>query len=111
MAVGTLHNLFHEVETATDCEFRSSFITQIYAPNVALRQALVNSPNATLVDDTQKCADVLSGLIPMTQNEVDIAMQKPNKRGKIALPSPEYMKMGGLTAMKAALALPINRGM
>ena len=46
LAVGTLHNLFHEVETVSGCKFRASFITQIYGPNIELRRALLKGPSS-----------------------------------------------------------------
>ena len=71
MAVGTLHNLWHEVETASSCQFRTSFITQVYGPNIELRNALINGPDAVPVapvNNAQKCDGVLAGLIPMTEH-------------------------------------------
>ena len=101
MAVGTLHNLWHEVETASGCDFRASFITQIYGPNIELRQALINGPGATSVDKKQKCADVLDGLVPMTGCEKKQALGKRNV-------SPFFEEMGGRDALLAAMALPVN---
>ena len=101
LAVGTLHNLFHEVETASDCKFRASFITQIYGPNIELRNALIKGPNASAVENSQKCDDVLAGLIPMVPGERAMA----NGTGKM---SELFRSRGGLAALKAAMALPVN---
>jgi hypothetical protein len=101
MAVGTLHNLWHEVETASGCQFRASFITQIYGPNIELRNALINGPDAVPVDNAQKCDDVLVGLIPMTGHEILMATEKRNL-------SDLYRERGGLAALMAAMALPLN---
>ena len=101
LAVGTLHNLFHKVETAAGCEFRASFITQVYGPNIELRQALVNKPDAVPVDNAQKCDDVLAGLVPMTDHEIGMAKQSC----KI---SDLFQERGGLAALTTAMALPVN---
>jgi hypothetical protein len=101
LAVGTLHNLFHEVETTSDCKFRASFITQIYGPNIELRNALVKGPNASAVDNSQKCDDVLAGLIPMVPGERAMA-NGTEKTSEL------FHSRGGLAALKAAMALPVN---
>ena len=101
LAVGTLHNLFHEVEKVAGCQFRASFITQVYGPNIELRQALVNNPDVVPVDNEQKCEDVLAGLIPMTNHELDMA----NQSRRI---SDLFLKRGGLGTLKAAASLPVN---
>ena len=102
MAVGSLHNLYHEVETAAGCDFRASFITQIYGPNIELRNALINGPGATSVDNAQKCEDVLAGLIPMTGNEIEMATDNGRRVSKL------FQERGGINALIQAMALPVN---
>jgi len=102
MAVGTLHNLSHMVEPAAgDSRFRASLITQVYGPNVTLRRALVKGQHGVAADNQQKVKDMLAGLVPMTEHEVDMATKKKPV-------SDLYEGMGGLVALERALSLKGN---
>jgi hypothetical protein len=78
-----------------------NFFLGVYGPNVTLRRALVKGQHGVAADNQQKVKDMLTGLVPMTEHEVDMATKKKPV-------SDLYEGMGGLVALERALSLKGN---
>ena len=75
MAIGSLHNLKHWVEPVEGLGFRGSFITQIYGPNIELKEALTKEANPYIVSQNEKVQNVYDGLVLMNEREWEMVQK------------------------------------